>query len=572
VAAGDVAQVSVPPTIQALLSARLDMLGPDERVVLECGSVEGKVFHRSSVAALVPEAVRPRVGDVVTTLQRRELLRPERAEFAGQEAYRFRHQLIRDAAYNGMSKERRASQHEAFAAWLDEQAAGAHEYQEILGYHLEQAARFRAELGPVDEAGRGLAARAAAALAAAGHRALARGDAPAAANLLERAMNLLPPGDRERLELVPRLADALIETGELARARALCDLSLEEAISVADPLLEMRIRVERMFVVGATDPDRYWIDVPDVIAEARPLFERAADHRSLAALWSLEGLRLNMVGHPQEMLEANERALEQARLAQDLRAELVCQRELANTTYWGTTPAEAGLRRLDDVLEQVRGHRLVEASVDRNRAAFLAMQGRFDEAREILRTARATFEEHGATLMVLTNSFMSGPMELWAGDPVAAERELRESCEAFEAMGERAWLCSLASFLAESLYQQGRYDEAEEWTRRAEETAGQHDLSAHADIRAVRAKVMAQRGEFEVAESLAREAVEIGARTSEPDHEGDNYFDLAEVLRLAGKPMEAVEALEQALRHWEAKGNLVSAAKARSSIEELTST
>jgi tetratricopeptide (TPR) repeat protein len=275
-----------------------------------------------------------------------------------------------------------------------------------------------------------------------------------------------------------------------------------------------------------------------------------------------------MVGHPQEMLDANERALEHALLAQDQRTALECRIQIAGTTYWGSTPAEEGLRRLDAILEEVRGHRLVEASVARMRAGFVAMQGGLAEAREICRTTRATFEELGAKLSILNNSFISGPLELWAGDPVAAERVLRESCEAFEAMGERSWLCSLAAFLAEALYLQGRFDEAEDWIRRAEDAAGQHDLGAQADIRSVRAKVLARRGEFEAAERMAREGVDLAARTSETDHEGDGYFDLAEVLRLAGKPDDAAAALQDALRLWEAKGNLVSAEKARTLLNE----
>ena len=152
---------------------------------------------------------------------------------------------------------------------------------------------------------------------------------------------------------------------------------------------------------------------------------------------------------------------------------------------------------------------------------------------------------------------------------MAAERELRESCEALEAMGERGWFCSLAAGLAEALYEQGRFDEAEDWTRRADEAAGRDDLEAQSDIRSVRAKLLAQRGEFEEAQRLAREAVEIAGRTYETDHEGDAWFDLAEVLRMAGREDEAAAALREALACWEAKGNLASATKARAALEEL---
>lgn len=104
-AASDLTQVAVPPTIHALLSARLDGLPAPERQVLERGSVEGKVFHRGAIAELAPDALRESVPTHLRTLARKELVRPERADFAGDEAFRFRHLLIRDAAYGAMPKE-----------------------------------------------------------------------------------------------------------------------------------------------------------------------------------------------------------------------------------------------------------------------------------------------------------------------------------------------------------------------------------------------------------------------------------------------------------------------------------
>ena len=144
----DLAHVTVPPTIQLLLAARLDRLDAEERAVIERGAVEGKVFHAGAVTTLTPEGLRPQVPTRLLALARKELIRPDRAEFAGEDAFRFRHLLIRDAAYRAMPKEQRADLHQRFAEWL-EGAAGERlaEYEEILGYHLEQAYRYRAELG-----------------------------------------------------------------------------------------------------------------------------------------------------------------------------------------------------------------------------------------------------------------------------------------------------------------------------------------------------------------------------------------------------------------------------------------
>jgi class 3 adenylate cyclase len=120
VPAADLSQITVPPTIQALLSARLDRLGRDERAVIERGSVEGKIFHRGAVSQLSTDDVRQSVWSHLQALVRKELIRPDRTDLPGEDAFRFRHLLIRDAAYEAMPKELRAELHERFADWLDQ--------------------------------------------------------------------------------------------------------------------------------------------------------------------------------------------------------------------------------------------------------------------------------------------------------------------------------------------------------------------------------------------------------------------------------------------------------------------
>ena len=180
--------VDVPPTLKALLAARLDQLDEAERRVLERGSVEGEIFHRGGVQALAPEETQ--VTTRLAALVRRQLVRPDRALLAGDDGYRFRHLLIRDAAYEALPKAVRADLHTRFADWLDEHGHALVERDEIVGYHLEQAARYTAELGQPDP---GLAERAASRLAAAGRRASDRLDGRAALALLSRAVELLRP-------------------------------------------------------------------------------------------------------------------------------------------------------------------------------------------------------------------------------------------------------------------------------------------------------------------------------------------------------------------------------------------
>ena len=126
-------EISVPPTIQALLAARLDQLNPAERAVLECGAVEGRVFHQSAVQALGDGE--PQTPQLVA-LVRKQIYRSDTRQFAGDEAYRFRHELIRDAAYDALPKAMRADLHERFADWLEERAPDLVERDEILGHLL----------------------------------------------------------------------------------------------------------------------------------------------------------------------------------------------------------------------------------------------------------------------------------------------------------------------------------------------------------------------------------------------------------------------------------------------------
>ena len=143
-------EIIVPPTIHALLQARIDSLDGDVRVVMERGSVEGEVFHRGAVAELSPALVRADVQSHLTTLVRKELIRSTSPTFPEDEGYRFRHLLIRDAAYESLPKATRAELHEQFADWLSRHELV--EGDEIVGYHLEQAHRYRAELDGSDAA------------------------------------------------------------------------------------------------------------------------------------------------------------------------------------------------------------------------------------------------------------------------------------------------------------------------------------------------------------------------------------------------------------------------------------
>ncbi|MCA1656740.1 MAG: hypothetical protein LC713_03360, partial [Actinobacteria bacterium] len=200
--------MEVPPTIRALLQARLDTLNDAERTVIDRGAVEGKLFHSSAVAALSESALRDKVPTQLLSLVRKELVRRDQSPISSDDAFRFRHLLIRDTAYDSLPKAVRADLHERLAQWLD---AGDPflEQDEIVGYHLESAARYLRELKVDDLHAADLAARAAGRLGVAGSTAHERGDVDATRTLLTRAVDLLPPGTARR-RLIPPLVEAIL--------------------------------------------------------------------------------------------------------------------------------------------------------------------------------------------------------------------------------------------------------------------------------------------------------------------------------------------------------------------------
>jgi class 3 adenylate cyclase/tetratricopeptide (TPR) repeat protein len=322
---GDIGLAEIPPTIHALLAARLDQLPDEERRVLERASVIGQVFYRGALVALSPEPLGETVDAVLEVLVRKDLIRPDRSEeFAREQTYRFRHILIRDAAYEAIPKERRTHLHETFAAWL-EQAAGERvtEYEEILAHHLEQALRQRAELGPLDERARDVGRRAADLLASAGRRAFARNDLSASVNLLERAVDLRPADEPDRLELLVDLGAALHGFAEFARADAMLREAIATAVEAGDGRLEAHATIAHLHLRMFTDSAFAVEEIHEEVARAIPIFEEHGDQRGLARAWHLRSWAYNLALRQASRQEALERGVDHARRAGDRREEIL---------------------------------------------------------------------------------------------------------------------------------------------------------------------------------------------------------------------------------------------------------
>jgi tetratricopeptide (TPR) repeat protein len=561
----DVGAITVPPTISALLTARLDRLGATERSVIERGAVIGQVFYRGAVEELAPPALRDAVASSLQRLSSKELVRQDDvSHFVGQEAYRFLHILVRDAAYQSLLKRTRAELHEAFVGWLERVASDRlMEFEEIRGYHLEQTHLILTELAPLDDHGREVGLRGSRYLASAGRRALARGDMRAAANLLQRAASLLPWGDRERPRLFLTAAEATIESGNFSAAEGLAALGIEEAKQLGDRGLEVTGQLVLLDLRLATDPSGEGDAVGTEAAEAIPLLESLEDHEGLARAWRL----LMLVNWEACRWGASEtaatRMIEQARSAGNTLFEARNLPALATCALYGTTPVPDAILICQDILGRTRSDRKATAVTTRALAHLEAMRGRFKLARDLYRESRASLEELGWHFHAALTSQSSGLIEMLAGDPVTAEGELRRDYAALDQMGEKYYLSTTAGYLAAALLQQGRDDEADEFTAISERLAAPNDISSQSLWRTVRGRVLARRGLFEEGETLVRDALELIGQAEDPDSHAAVWADLAEVLMAAGRRDDSRAALENAASIFEAKGNVVSAAKTR---------
>ena len=444
------------------------------------------------------------------------------------------------------------------------------EFEEILGYHLEQAHRLLAELGPLDEHGRELGRRASERLAAAGRRAFARGDMPATANLLHRAALTLPEGASARPVLLIEAGEAMTEAGTLADADRVLETARLEAAALGEPAQEATARLGLIYLHHLTEGDESEAEVIARVQAAIAVLETVGDEGGLSRAWrTLTNVHLAGCRYL-DATTAAEQMIEHARRAGDRPMELRALPALATCAQLGPTPVPEAIAIGERVLAELADDRKAEAYTLRALALLEAMRGRFDEARRLYRLSRATLDELGWRFdAALTSAIASGPVELIAGDAAAAEAELRRDYDALAAMGERNYISTIAAFLAEALYRQGRDAEALAMTEQSEAIAAADDVATQYLWRSVRAKLIARRGSFAEAEVLATDAIRIIEAAQDPDSQGYAYIDLAEVLRMAGRPDDAIRAAEESAARFDQKGNTESAARARALKAEI---
>jgi class 3 adenylate cyclase len=536
--------VTVPPTIQALLAARLDRLEPAERSVLERAAVAGKEFSRAAIVELLPEEEQAELGTTLLSLVRRELLRPGRAREPGDDALRFGHALIRDAAYAAIPKTARAALHARFADWLD--SSGAED--ELVGYHVEQAYRCRAELGTADAA---LGERAARLLAGAGSRAHARDDMPAAANLLERALALGDLGS-DRGELLRELASARWRLGKSVEAADAVAAAIEHAQTAGDVRLEWLCRLEdaarRNMLRGGDD------DLVAVATRAIEVFENLGDHAGLARAW--RRLALASIGEWRygDAAAQAERALEHAARAGDHTDDVALTDTYCTALYYGPEPAAAAARRCRELLESLGSDRMVRAVIVSSLAPLEAMHGAFDQARAHVEEAAEIFDELGARMARAGLAEVSADIERLAGDLNAAEDELRFAISVFHDAGSPALAALRSANLVGVLVEQKRLPEAERVLAEVDAAIRDDDIDGSVAHRIATAQVALARGRCDDAQQLAEDALDA-LRGS------DALAIRAEVLSL--RAAAAGEPPDDAIAVHEQKGNVAAVARLR---------
>ena len=563
----DLAQITVPPTIQLLLAARLDRLDADERAVMERGSVEGKTFHVGAVATLSPATQRPNVRSRLLALARKELIRPDRAEFAGEDAFRFRHLLIRDAAYQAMPKEQRADLHEKYASWL-EQAAGDRvaEYEEILAHHLEQACRYRLELGPPDERTRSIAQAAAARLLSSADRAQERGDYASAQSLLVRCAELSEGAERARaLTELAGVSSELVDYQTSMKAASEAVRAAEEA---GEERYALRAEIIRIDARAHIDPAYPTVstrtDMESVLTRLEEIGDEDGVFRALLAVGRLDFYE----GSCMRSIAVSLRLFEPAR-GRPYRDRAAIAEGLGSGALFGPTPVDEAFELIDRAIELMPESVVNEAALGSVRAALLAMQDQADGARSEMARARDHWAELGNPSAMTGTSLATGMMEQLLGRPDLAEHGYREGVEFLDRLGETAYNSTMLAGVASVLCEQGRFDEAEEVARRSAELTAEGDFASEAWWREAQALVHSSRGEHDAAIELADAALGYVAPTDYLQMIGEAQEVRGAVLATAGRLADARDAFGDALATYERKGIIPFVARTRGRLASL---
>ena len=541
----------IPGTIQALLSARLDRLGPGERALIECAAIIGREFWPSAVRELLPVEARSTTDTHLRALVHRGLIRPDRSMLAGEEQLRFHHILIRDVAYRSTPKSTRSELHERLADWL---LPRGEVYDEFVGYHLEQAFEYRVQLGGPDHGSSALAGRAADHLAAAGRRALARGDAHASVRLLRSSQVMLDAAGRTEPEVLLGLASALSECGDLREAEQVLTAAYDQARELGEDNLAARASIDLSFNHVVIDPSVPLAEMLRIADEAVETFERSDDHGGIARAWHHVAMVHWIRSRAGDMEETLERAMTHAERASDWQMQSRILGYLARATMAGPRPVTEGIGRCTDILNRAGDDVVLTAVAETMLGMLEAMRGDFSVARSYADAARRRLAAVGLTVTVAVLQMYSGWIELMAETPDRALAGVRDAFDLLDRVGEGQRRAMTAAMLSRLLFFCGDYEQCGRYLAISEESASPDDAAAQAVWRGTRARLLAATGELSGARRLADSAVDALTATDYIRLQGDGLVDRATVLTALGQHDAAAADLRQARALFERKG------------------
>jgi DNA-binding SARP family transcriptional activator len=554
---------ALPPALHALLASRLDRLETTERSALALGAVVGDVFQTRAVHALADGVSRAELEQACKRLVARDLL------VSGERgALRFRHGLVREAAYASLAKTARAGLHERHAAWLEGLGPDLAEADARIGFHLEAACRYERDIN--GEMPPQLAAAAGGRLAAAAEVARLRGDLPGEIGLLDRSVALLGVERGEGAELVPNLVVALIEAGESARAEELAQQAVAASAALDLPGLRARSAIERERVDLYRHPETFDVGAALAVVEQASGVLRArgdalgrarADYLMADLTWLL-GDAVATYANAKRMLAHARRARSGSDIATALLFITWC-------LVQGPCPVPEAIARFDALGSEARDLRAVELTAIGCRAGLVATTGRFDDARIAMAAATSGLAEMQLSAISVYMAFLAAWIETLAGDPPAAERLLRDARTHVEDPDDHWYLSMLDADLVHTLLAQDRVADAVATI--AELDARPIPCDAEWVIRRhiARALVAARTGRPESGMDDARAAVTVAERTGFIGFRADAYSTYAELLAATGEAKAATQALCRALALHEAKANAIAAAATRAQLAQL---
>jgi class 3 adenylate cyclase/tetratricopeptide (TPR) repeat protein len=553
---------AMPPSVSALLAARIDRLRDDERAIVGCAAVIGTVFYAEAVAALTGAPL-PEVQQALGQLVRKELLRTAATDLPGLSAYRFLHVLVRDAAYAGLAKASRAAWHEQLAGWLSS-LGGEAVPDEIVGHHLAAAWEYRVQLGAATDQVRELAAQAAQKLAAAARR-LELSDVTAAAALLQRAVGMLAPDDSHRVGYLLSLADQRIELGQIDEARQ----ALQMAAGAADPRQAVLAEVLTCRLKNITAEGRVE-DSEQVVREATRRFHEWGDDRGLAQAYLVQGDLASMRGQMSRSAELLELALKHGDAAGDAGTVARARSLFGVTLLFGPTAAEEAIASLDQMVASSGHDPRVRAEAEQVTCVMHAMCGRFGRARAIGAVARQHLAEVGLGMFLANLAQSTGHVAELAGDLDAAEREYERSRDDLIALGESSYLSTVAGLHARLLARRGRPAEALVALELARRHGSPDDVATQSLVRQAEGLLAAAAGEADRARAAVTDAVQREQGDEQPDSVGEAHRAAADVEKMLGSTRGERDYLAAAQPLFETKGNVVRAREVASRLRALT--